>query len=206
MTDTNGQDAPNTDGQTPPAARTEISSLPGDVQDYIKRLNDENKTRREQNETLTRTMQEQRDAKLAEDERWQELAETRQTEIERLKGVEDQFTSVNTTLDGLLEAQLADLSDDAKAMVPKALSTQDQINWIAENRQRLTRPSAPPMDAGARGDRVAPDKAIPPEEMAAFLASGLSKEVWNKKKSARRSEPEGDFLKELRARNQPQEQ
>ncbi len=145
--------------------------------------------------------------RLEEQQEWQTLAETRKAEIDRLKGVEEQFTSVNATLDALLEAQLAELSDDAKAMVPKQLSKQDQINWIAENRQRLTRPAAPDMHAGARGDSVPPETAITAEERPAFIASGMSQKDWNKKKQAAttQEQPTDDFIGRLRAQNLDQE-
>lgn len=145
--------------------------------------------------------------RLEDDKQWKLLAEQRQAEIVRLTGVEEQFTSVNATLEALLAAQLAELSDDAKAMVPEALSKQEQINWIAKNRQQLTRSTAPSFDAGSRGDRVTPETAITADEMPAFKASGMSQKDWNKKKQAAttREQPTDDFIGRLRAQNLDQE-
>lgn len=155
MTDTSGQDAQDqTDGKTPPetTGRTDLSTLPQDVQDHITRLNEENKGHRIANERLTAAAKQQREADLMKNEEYKTLAEERAVDLARLQGVEEQLTGMDATLEKVLEAQKSKLSDEGRKLIPTQLNNQQQLDYIAENFDALKRPTPPPSDAGARGD------------------------------------------------------
>ena len=159
---------------------------------------------------LEAQQQETLEAQLAEQQRWQELAEQRAQRIAELQPYQEQAESVEQTLAALLEAQLERLPDEVREMVNELpLPAQQKLDWLAKNQARLVRPTAPPADGGMRGDvQPGADVKLDPIEEMIMRQSGVSREDWVKyrqqraQETARREQGDDDFLTRLRNMNQ----
>lgn len=207
MTDpTDRDDLTPPNGETPSeSGRTEISDLPSDIQALIKGLRSEAAERRRENDQLAKQMREQRDAELAEQQRWQELAEQRGAELDQLKNVQEHATTLEQTVQGVLDAQLADLPPEVQKAVQDMPGTAYQkLDWLSANRATITRAPAPNMHAGPRGDDLPLDAKLTPMEEIIMQQSGMSREAWIKNKRKREKQQQGgqnDLLERLRAMN-----
>ena len=152
MKNTDGMyfEAEGTPGQPPAAelSNTEETKIP-------KSRFDEVNNKMKDYEAKLRQMEEERKAetekRLEEQQKWQELAESRGqklTEAERKAALADEY---EVSLKKLLDAQLAEMTDDSKKLIPAKLPVQDQLDYIASNRAFLFKPTAPNIDAGSKG-------------------------------------------------------
>jgi len=124
-----------------------------DLQKKLREANAESAERRHKIVELEAELNRVKETKLAEDQRWQELADKYQKERDELSPFKSQVETMSETLNKVLEAQLETLPDEAKAMIREMPGTnQEKLAWLANNHARLVRPAAPAMDAGARGD------------------------------------------------------
>jgi small-conductance mechanosensitive channel len=124
---------------------------------------------------LEKDQQTAREQQLAEQQKWQELAEERAKKLEELSPYKAQFEAVSTTLESTLAAQLEDLPDDVRDMVDSMPGdVQQKLDWLSKNRGKLLRPTAPNTDAGVRGDtKVQKMRLTPDQEAALARAQGV---------------------------------
>lgn len=136
------------------------------------RFDEVNNARKDLEARLARLEKEQQAAherQLAEQQKWQELAEERAKALEALRPYKTQFEEIAATLESLLTAQLETLSDEAREMVDSMpLGVQQKLDWLAKNRAKLMRPSAPQTDAGVRGDTKMHKMRLTPDQEAAL--------------------------------------
>lgn len=141
------------------------------------RLNEviaERNTVRDQLEKLEKAQREADEKRLADQQQWQQLYEAEKAKVAQLEPLKTQFESVNATLDSLLDAQLEALPDDMRDMVRELpVDVQGKLDWLAKNKARLMRPTAPDMDAGARGDTRNKDAELTPEELQMARMMGM---------------------------------
>jgi hypothetical protein len=144
----NGQTPPPGDqtGQTPPPQsqtqsgqqqqqKTDISSLPPDVQDYIRLLRDEAKTTRQQLEAEARAKQQADEDRLKRQGEFQKLAEQREAEVNRLKTYETRFTSLAEQTKAFIDAQTKDWPEIIKDYDPGPdADVEARIAWMNKSR------------------------------------------------------------------------
>lgn len=98
------------------------------------------------------------------------LYEQEKQKREALEAKVGQIDSYEQTLTGLLEAELKQLPETSRKLVPDDLSTQQKLNYIAKNRALLTKPAAPgDLGAGKRGNGPTKDDvelSAPEKELA----------------------------------------
>jgi multidrug efflux pump subunit AcrA (membrane-fusion protein) len=87
--------------------------------------------------------QRQAEQKLAEEKRWQELAEQRQVEIEKLTSIQDQVTRYQSALQATNEARLAQIPEDKLTLVPEYDDPVKLGAWLDANIAIITEPSKP---------------------------------------------------------------
>lgn len=107
----------------------------------------EEKARKEAEE---RTLAEQGEYRKLAEQRAQELADA-QRELEGAKETATQLSRYKKTVTTYLEAQRKALPAPILSLLDK-LDPVDQLEWIAMNAAELTKPSAPDINAGARGN------------------------------------------------------
>ena len=174
-------------GATETVSPTEADKV-ADLQAQIKRVNAESAGRRKEIDALKAELDKLTTSQLADQQKWQELAQRYQAERDELKPYKAQAESVSETLESLLTAQLADLPDEARVMVGDMPGTaQEKLDWLAKNRSRLLKPLAPAMDAGARGDGSVPAhiKLTPEQEQAIANAQRVDPKMTRERYIAR---------------------
>ncbi len=99
---------------------------------------------------IQRLQKEQKDAvdkRLSEQEDWEKLAESRGAELVETRAKADKLDSYEKTLKGVLDAQVGQIPENLRGLVPEAMSTEEQLEWIAKNKQLLMK--SQPFDIGA---------------------------------------------------------
>lgn len=138
------------------SGKTPIESLPPDIQAYIDELRREAQGYRNAKKAAEQVAKEAEEKRLAEQQEWQKLAESRAAELEKLKPVAEQFDEIQEAFKAGLDARLKNIPDDVlKGMVEPvraALSPIKFSQWLDANMKRLTARKAPPLDAGAQGE------------------------------------------------------
>ena len=149
-------------GQAPAVAagRPDDSTLPDDIRTYIESLRAENASHRQAKkaaetaaaEAATRAKSAE-DAALAEQQRWQELAERREREIAELRPSAAMATELTEWIAGYINKAISAWPEEVKAMAPNGATTPlAMLEWLEKARplaDRLTQP-APAPGSGAR--------------------------------------------------------
>lgn len=112
---------------------------------------------------------------LAKQGEWKTLAEQRAQEIEKLKGQAGQLTAYEQTLQDTLKAQIAELPEALRGLVPAEMTTPQQLAWLSKNKPLLMKPAAGDIGAGARGGGKPEQKTeLTPEQKAIAKSFGYS--------------------------------
>jgi hypothetical protein len=145
------------------------------------RFKELNKRAQDAEAESARLKKEQDDAKakaLQEQGKWQEIAETRQKEIDELKSKSDKLDSYETTLQDTLKAQLAEIPEALRPLVPSELSVQQQLGWIAKNKATLQKPKAFDIKVFEKGLENNKPTELTADELQAAAAYGMKPEEY----------------------------
>lgn len=146
------QPAPATDAQSaaPQTDQTEqtatVDSLPGWAQDLIRELRDENKKRRLDAAAARQKAEEDR---LAEQQKWQELAEKRAHELSAANARIDELAAVSDRVMAAADAEIAKWPDEVKVMRPEGATAAGLLTWMESARPLVARLTAPAPAPGA---------------------------------------------------------
>lgn len=143
---------------------------------------------REKNE-LARKLKEREDAEKAETEKrlleqqeYQKIAENRAKELADLKPKADKVEAYEKTLQEVLDAQVKDIPEDKRGLIPDELTTQQKLNWLAKNAAILKAPSAFDIGAGKTGAGGNSAVTLSPEEIETAKKFGMTAEEYAKNK------------------------
>jgi len=134
-------------------------------------------------EALERAQQEAEKKRLEEANQYKELYEKTQAELSSLKPKAEQVDTYEKTLQDILAAQVAELPEDYRDVVPDGLTTQAKLDWLAKNKSKFMK--AEPFDIGAGKRGTKPDKSaeLTAEERAVAQRFGMSDEEYAKAKN-----------------------
>ncbi len=161
---------PEQEHMIPKSRFDEVNKKYKDLQDQINAMNKVNKDAEE--------------ARLRNEKNFEELANQKQQEIEKLKPLAAVAEELQKTAEEQLTAQIAKLPEHARSMVnDMELSTQGKLKWLAKYGDQLMKPKGPNVGAGANGGE-APDKntELTQEEMAFAKNFGIKVEDYEKYK------------------------
>lgn len=178
MTDTPNNDTPqdsNAVSPSPSQAQNSEHMIPKSRFDEV---NNQYKELKSQLEQLQSERQQRAEAELAEQNKWQELAEQRKAEIERLQGLETEVDRYRSGFNSTLEARLSQIPDDKKHLVPEYDDPIKLSAWLDKALPDLVEPSkpkAPSLDGGSgKGSSGGSQSALSAEvESVADLARSL---------------------------------
>ena len=112
---------------------------------------------REKNE-LAKRLKEKEDAekadtekRLAEQNEFKTIADNRAKELAELKPKAAQVEAYEKTLQEVLDAQVKDIPEDKRGLIPDELTTQQKLNWLAKNAAVLKAPGSFDIGAGKVG-------------------------------------------------------
>lgn len=143
---------------------------------------------REKNE-LAKKLKEREDAdkadtekRLAEQNEFKTIADNRAKELAELKPKAAQVEAYEKTLQEVLDAQVKDIPEDKRGLIPDELTTQQKLNWLAKNAAILKAPGSFDIGAGKRGAEGKTAVTLSPEEIETAKKFGMSAEDYAKHK------------------------
>lgn len=135
--------------------RTDVKTLPPDIQDLLHRLNSREAADRIEIKKLKQQAQQAEEKRMADQAEWQKLAETRATKLDELAPVAEQFEELKTAFAAVIDSKLAQIPEDVrKAQVDpvRAVMTPVQFSkWLDAALPTLSARKAPDLEAGAGG-------------------------------------------------------
>jgi len=141
-----------------------------------------NKDLQSQLESLEKERQSQLEAQLKEQGRYKELAEQRATELAELRPKAETVDTYEATLVSVLAAQIAEIPEAMRDLIPDELTTQQKLNWLSKNRSLLVKPSPQDIGAGKVGGGAPQGVDLTPDEVEMAKSFGLSPEEYAKYK------------------------
>lgn len=103
-----------------------------------------------------KALKEAHEARLKEQENYKELYERTTAEVSELKPLAEQVEAYKETMTHLFEAQVEDIPEELRSLIPDELSVKQKLDWIARNKNLLLKPVAPNIGAGQRGSGASP--------------------------------------------------
>jgi hypothetical protein len=135
--------------------------------------------------TLESESQNRLAAQLVEQGKFKELADQRATKLAELEPKARQVEQMELSLKGIFDAQVAEIPEDKRGLIPDELSTLQKLNWIAKNRALLVAKTAPKIGIGSLGGGNPPTEptTLSPEEHAIAQSFGYTDEEYIKFRS-----------------------
>ena len=132
--------------------------------------------------TVEKEQASQLEKQLVEQGKHKELAEERAKKIAELQPKADQVDAYEKSLVGVLEAQTEDIPEQMRDLIPSEYTTQQKLDWIAQNRSKLMKPLPPDLKAGKRGGEENGSADLNSEELAMASTAGMTAEEYAKYK------------------------
>lgn len=178
---------PNQDGVTPKTADELLASLSPEARKIFeetqKGLLSALQREREAHEAetkkalaLEKAQQDIERKRLEESAEYKKLYEATQAELSSLKPKAEAVDTYEKTLTSILTAQVAELPEDFRDVVPEGLSTQQKLDWLAKNKAKFMKPEPFDIGAGQRGTKQNQTVKLTDEERNAAKRLGMSEE------------------------------
>lgn len=133
-------------GETEP---DDVSKLPGWAQALIGNLRDENAKKRiaaAQAETKAR------EAALAEERKFEQLAAERLTQLEAYKPIEERASLLEAKIKATNEGRIKRIPEGMRSVIPADYPPEKLSEWLDANEALLTKAPPPPRDGGRGGE------------------------------------------------------
>ncbi|MFA5379184.1 MAG: hypothetical protein WC455_25740 [Dehalococcoidia bacterium] len=164
-----------TDQQTAESKNTEIM-IPKQRFDEVNEKRKALETRLAEMEKANKLAEEQR---LIEKEDFKKLYEDTRGELESLRPKAAVAEESEKTLRSVLDAQVADLPESVRDMVPEG-TTSYKLEWLSKHKAKLMKPAPYDIGAGKQGGGAPDMVTLTPEELAAAKRTGVKPEDYAK--------------------------
>lgn len=163
-----------------PSAKPDEHMIPKSRLDEVL---ESNRKLQERLEAAERERQEQLEAQLKEQGKWKEIAEQRAQEMAQLKPKAEQADAIEATLKDVLAAQVAELPENLRGLVPDELTTQQKLHWLSKNKPLLLKPKPVDIGAGKQGGGMPDGGTLTAEELEAARQFGMTPDEYAKYKT-----------------------
>lgn len=182
-------DAPKSTGNggtPPPPEMGRIEDLPSWAQDEIKKLRNESAQRRvklNELEEQERSFARREQARLAEEGKFKELAESRAAELAKLQPYQQRAEALETMIRESNTRRIEQVREDMRTLIPTDYPPEKLSGWLDANWTRLMPRQAPETDAGAGGaGGSGKSVTLTAEEKAMAAKTGMTEEQYIKAK------------------------
>ena len=128
-----------------------IEDLPEWAQDLIRQTRDEAAQRRIALKQQQEDARKREQARLAEEGKWKDLAETREQELAEVKPFQERAEALEKMIRKSNEARIEKVREDMRGLIPTDYAPEKLSSWLDTNWERLVAQPAPNIDAGAGG-------------------------------------------------------
>lgn len=167
-----------TETPAPPASQGE-HTVP------LSRLNEEIGKRKGLEERLALLEQASKEAevkRLKEAEDYKRLYETAEKELAEVKPRAAIAEESEKTLRSVLEAQVAELPENMRGLIPDELTTQQKLQWLSKNKALLLKPKPVDIGAGKQGGSAPTGAELSADELELARQFGMKPEDYAKYK------------------------
>ena len=169
------------DGEPPATDNNRVDDLPPWAQDMIRSLRDEAASRRVALKQQQEEAKKQQQARLAEEGKWRELAESRADELNNLTPYRERAEKLESMLMDSNTQRIEQIPESMRTLIPSDYAPEQLARWLDANLSHLTRPTAPKLDGGSAGGAVNTITLTEDEKQVA-RATGISFEEYAKQK------------------------
>jgi len=113
---------------------------------------------------------------------WKGLYDKAQETIATLQPKATLADSMEKTLEASLNAQIAEIPETMRKLVPSMLNTSQKLEWLSENKTLLMKPSAFDIAAGKTGGEAPNTASLTADEIATAQKAGMTPEEYLKNK------------------------
>ena len=142
-------DAEGQDAQESNSSKGKIEELPDWVQQMIRDLRHEAAGNRVALKEQEKQAREREQARLVEEGKWKELAESRANELAQYQPYKERAETLEAQLRAHNEARIKRVPEDMRTIIPTEYAPEKLSAWLDANESKLVRPPAPDLDAGA---------------------------------------------------------
>jgi len=153
--------------------------IPRDRFDEVNQLA---KDRKEKLDQIEKDQKKAAEERLAQQDKWKELAENRGKELDAAKVKAEKLDSYEETLQGVLNSQVEQIPEEYRTLIPDELTTQQKLDWMAQNQAILTKKKPFDIGAGKRGGDKDKGIELSNEEREQAKKMGVSPEEYAKAK------------------------
>jgi DNA repair exonuclease SbcCD ATPase subunit len=120
--------------------------------------------------------------RLAEQQKWQELADLRQKELDQYKPRAERVEALESVVRETIQARISALPEQWRDAVPEFEDPAKTLKWLDANASKFAVPRPPSTDAGVRSD-VKPVAALSDEERQFAQAAGMTEDQYREYKA-----------------------
>jgi len=133
-------------------------------------------------DALEKAAQDAEKKQLEEANNFKALYEKAQAEITGLKPKAEALTEMEKSLTSVLEAQVKELPEQFRDIVPDGMTVQAKLEWLSKNKAKFIKPEAFDIGAGAKGAKKPDEKAqeLSEEEKVAAQSLGMTVDDYKK--------------------------
>jgi ribonucleoside-triphosphate reductase len=149
------------------------------------RFDEVNREKNELKNRLTaieKANKEAEEKRLIENQEFQKLAEKLKVELEGLKPKAAIAEESEKTLMGVLEAQIAEIPEQMRGLIPEEMTTIQKLNWLSKNKTLLLKPKAFDIGAGKNGGGAPETVDLSQEEVQMANKFGMKPDEYAKYK------------------------
>lgn len=178
LTTDQSQNQGNVQDQTKqePASKYQEHMIPKSRFDEV---NEKYKDLQKQIDAMNKVNKDAEEARLAKEKNFEELANLKQQEIEKLKPLAAIAEELQKTAEEQLAAQVAKLPEHARSMVnDMELSTQGKLKWLSKYGDQLMKPKGPNVGAGVGGGEPPEAPELSDDELRIAKRAGMKPEEY----------------------------
>ena len=142
--------------------------------------NEEAKKLKAENEQLIADKKAETDKRLVEQEKWKELSDKRGEELVQANAKADRVGEMETALEETLAAEMEQIPEEQHSLIPEELSTLQKLQYIAKNKQKLSKTKPFDIAAGRKGSEGNKDVVLTPEQKLMAKNLGVKEEDYAK--------------------------
>ena len=132
----------------------------------LQKERDANKEATARMATIEKENQERLEKQLQEQGKYKELAEERAKALAEALPKAEQLEAYEATLKEFLQAQIEEIPEEKRSLIPTMLPVKEQLAWLAVNRTLLMKTTAPKIGAGTQGGSESKGVDLTDEERA----------------------------------------
>jgi len=142
---------------------------------YVKELRQEAASNRIKLREFEQKQKEAEEAQLAEQKKWQELAEKRAGELQELAPYKQRYETMLETIAESNKRRIESIPENMRGLVPEYDDPAKVASWLDANAQLLSKPLAPELNGEAgNGERPTDQVVLTEEQMRMARRMNLS--------------------------------